>query len=241
MHTFFRRIRKALLADGRTSKYLLYAMGEIALVVIGILIALQINNWNEWRKDREQEREVLVDVASDLERNCVTFLKVIEDNDRCDRSADLIISLIHGDQIPEDSLPRYLHGARIKSTSGLFLSVAGFEALKNVGFTIVQSDTLKDAILDLYETTYRQLMAFAEMFEVESPERRKFINDNFITEYGGLLTPIDRDKLFHDINYFVFLKRLKQDRYAINNRSKICLNKTQKVLQLIKSELGENS
>ena len=52
MLTFFRRIRKGLLGEGATSKYLLYAIGEIALVVIGILIALQINNWNEYRKDK---------------------------------------------------------------------------------------------------------------------------------------------------------------------------------------------
>jgi len=50
MLTFFRRIRKGLLGSGATSKYLVYAVGEIALVVIGILIALQINNWNEGRK-----------------------------------------------------------------------------------------------------------------------------------------------------------------------------------------------
>jgi len=50
MLTFFRRIRKGFLVGGRASKYLLYAIGEIALVVIGILIALQVNNWNEERK-----------------------------------------------------------------------------------------------------------------------------------------------------------------------------------------------
>jgi len=54
MLTFFRRIRKGLLDGGRTSKYVLYAVGEIALVVIGILIALSINNWNEARKDHQR-------------------------------------------------------------------------------------------------------------------------------------------------------------------------------------------
>ena len=58
MLTFFRRIRKGLLEGGRTSKYLLYAIGEIALVVIGILIALQINNWNEERKEKVLESKI---------------------------------------------------------------------------------------------------------------------------------------------------------------------------------------
>src|SRR6056297_3227687 len=50
MIKFFRKIRQTLLSDGKTGKYFKYAIGEIILVVIGILIALQINNWNEERK-----------------------------------------------------------------------------------------------------------------------------------------------------------------------------------------------
>ena len=50
MIKFFRKIRQRLLTENKFSKYLLYAIGEIILVVIGILIALQINNWNEGRK-----------------------------------------------------------------------------------------------------------------------------------------------------------------------------------------------
>ena len=53
MLTFFRKIRKELLGSGQARKYLLYAIGEIALVVLGILIALQINNWNENRMDQK--------------------------------------------------------------------------------------------------------------------------------------------------------------------------------------------
>ena len=49
---FFRRIRQGLLSQNRFSKYLLYAIGEILLVVVGILIALSINNWNEERKQK---------------------------------------------------------------------------------------------------------------------------------------------------------------------------------------------
>jgi len=52
MIKFFRKIRQNLLLEGRTSKYFKYAVGEIILVVIGILIALSINNWNEIRKNQ---------------------------------------------------------------------------------------------------------------------------------------------------------------------------------------------
>ena len=67
MFKFFRKIRKNLINENKTSKYLKYAIGEIVLVVLGILIALQINNWNENRKDRILEKEYLTRIKSDLE------------------------------------------------------------------------------------------------------------------------------------------------------------------------------
>ncbi len=51
MINFFRKIRKQLLTENKFSKYLLYAIGEIALVMIGILLALQVNDWNENKKN----------------------------------------------------------------------------------------------------------------------------------------------------------------------------------------------
>ncbi len=55
MIKFFRKIRQRLLTENKFSKYLIYAIGEIILVVIGILIALQINNWNELNKIKKSE------------------------------------------------------------------------------------------------------------------------------------------------------------------------------------------
>ena len=68
MLTLFRRIRKSLLSSGSVKKYTLYAIGEIALVVIGILIALQINNWNQSRLDRIEEQKILVAISKDVNR-----------------------------------------------------------------------------------------------------------------------------------------------------------------------------
>ena len=66
MIKFFRRIRQRLLIENRASKYLLYALGEIILVVIGILIALQINNWNENQKQKRLEQEYYCRLSEDV-------------------------------------------------------------------------------------------------------------------------------------------------------------------------------
>lgn len=69
MIKFFRRIRQHLLTENKFSKYILYAIGEIVLVVIGILIALQINNWNEGRKDQAEAIKILKKLQSEFEIN----------------------------------------------------------------------------------------------------------------------------------------------------------------------------
>lgn len=67
MIKFFRNIRKSLLNEGKTSKYFKYAIGEIVLVVIGILIALQINNWNESRKEQRLLQTYYKQILEDLD------------------------------------------------------------------------------------------------------------------------------------------------------------------------------
>lgn len=67
MFKFFRKIRRSLLAAGKTRQYVKYALGEIALVVIGILIALQINNWNQNRIDEKNERIYLIGLKEEFQ------------------------------------------------------------------------------------------------------------------------------------------------------------------------------
>lgn len=69
MIPFFRKIRKKLSADNQFLKYSRYAIGEIVLVVVGILIALQINNLNEDRKERIQENKILTNLRDEFQEN----------------------------------------------------------------------------------------------------------------------------------------------------------------------------
>ena len=71
MIKFFRRIRQDLLSEGKSRTYLVYAIGEIALVMIGILLALQVNNWNENRKSNAYISSLIDAVAEDVESNII--------------------------------------------------------------------------------------------------------------------------------------------------------------------------
>ena len=73
MIKFFRKIRQNLLMENKTGKYFKYAIGEIVLVMIGILLALQVSNWNQDRKDRISERKLLDNIHRDFVHNKVGF------------------------------------------------------------------------------------------------------------------------------------------------------------------------
>jgi hypothetical protein len=80
MFKFFRKIRENLISTGKTVNYLKYAIGEIILVVIGILIALQINNWNENRKLLSEEKHYYKNIKRQLTEDAVFINNNIEFN-----------------------------------------------------------------------------------------------------------------------------------------------------------------
>lgn len=73
MIKFFRKIRQNLLMENKTSKYLKYAIGEILLVIIGILIALQINNWNQDRLNQKKELRLVKQLLNDAKADSIFF------------------------------------------------------------------------------------------------------------------------------------------------------------------------
>lgn len=80
MIKFFRKVRQNMIRDNKVIKYLLYAIGEIILVVIGILIALSINNSNELKKNRIAEKVYLKEIKSDLIQDTILLSQVIQDH-----------------------------------------------------------------------------------------------------------------------------------------------------------------
>ena len=107
MIAFFRRIRQQLISKNHLSRYLLYAIGEIALVMIGILLALQVNNWNEERKERKIEKGILEDLRIEFLENLTDAQRVSDGNKRIYLAMSELQRLIrsrHFDQKAADTL-----------------------------------------------------------------------------------------------------------------------------------------
>ena len=100
MIKFFRRIRQQLLSQNRFSKYMLYAIGEIVLVVIGILIALNINNWNNKRIEKIEERNYLERLVSDLNLDLIEIDNVARAGQNRMYQCKLILDSLGANNIP---------------------------------------------------------------------------------------------------------------------------------------------
>lgn len=91
MINFFRKIRENLLDEGKITKYLKYALGEIVLVVIGILIALQINNWNEKQDKLKLQQIIIANLNLELRNNLEHLNTAIEVSEKYIRSSETLL------------------------------------------------------------------------------------------------------------------------------------------------------
>lgn len=99
MIKFFRTIRRKLLSENRLSKYLLYAIGEIVLVVIGILLALQINDWNQQRIEDKKEVELLIGLKDEFQQNLTALEESIDINHKVILSCKVLTQIIRSDSL----------------------------------------------------------------------------------------------------------------------------------------------
>lgn len=165
MIRFFRQIRQNLLAQGRVARYLTYALGEIVLVVLGIFIALQLNNWNTDRKRGDQELALLVEMRQNLERDLNDCRSNIRSNLRWERAQEIVLNHLEQRTPFHDSL-RY-HYANIFGATQLTANSSAYDNLKSIGFDLIRNDSLRRSITELYAERYR----FLSTIEVEMDMR----------------------------------------------------------------------
>ena len=158
MIKFFRKIRYDLMGKNKTGKYFKYAIGEIILVVIGILIALSINNWNENRIKSNKEITILSNIHKEFIENKIQLERVVKGHKREHSNSAKIISLFPITSKPEpvvlDSLSRYLwysyEGYTFdpsQTSINALTSTSSFDIISNVdlrNLLISWSDLVKD-------------------------------------------------------------------------------------------------
>ena len=166
---FFRKIRQKLLLGNKLGKYLPYAIGEIFLLVIGILIALQINNWNQRKQNQKLELEYLSGLKTNLNDDIVELSKLFEtDTIILDAYTFLVKTLNNSNYTSkQQELASALYNtARLHWFEG---NNVIFEDLKYSGKLIfIQSDSIRHSI----QTYYR---FFEEVIKQENMNNSRII------------------------------------------------------------------
>lgn len=240
MLTYFRKIRRSLLVSSQFRRYILYALGEITLVVIGILIALQINNWNEWRKDRKVEQVVLEDIRDNIIRNNQLIETALEKFHQINQSTKIVKNAIKRKSPYSDSLKVHFYQSIKHGGFLLRLNSDGYESLRNIGFSIIQNEELKDQILSLFEVSYSNYEIELQWGNSVYSGGYGWWKEYFYMLEGELFVPIDYNRILTAENLLSDLDELAEVRATIQNEIEACYAHNQAVLQLIIDELGED-
>ncbi len=147
--------------ENKTSKYFKYAIGEIVLVVIGILIALQINNWNELKKAREKENNALTEIISDLDTNISSLNGIVYTDAnaivKCMKSINIIIKNLQDTKVYNDTLNK--HFWQTFRYPDLDLKSSGYESLTSIGMDLISDNETRSEIGKYYTYSIPDLKA----------------------------------------------------------------------------------
>lgn len=198
MIKFFRQIRQNIIMENKTGKYLKYAIGEIVLVVFGILIALQINNWNELRKQRLEELETLKNIKSDFTNTIFEFEENNAFRERIISSTKILYGLIQThqnnyskkqlDSIVSELFINPTYNGQSETLNILFnsgkINIISNDSIKNALVIWPQQveDMTEDEIYSsniVYTELYPILMRYVPLLDIVSSIQYKFKLTNY--------------------------------------------------------------
>lgn len=188
MLRIFHKIRHQLFSQNKVGRYLLYALGEIVLIVIGILIAITIDNNNEERKIRRMEQAYLVGLKSEFEQSRRKLLTLIDVNRNSYEDARKVANYILDDKLPDE-----------KELSVLLFNAFSFEIAYNPNNSLLNEVISTGYLKNIRNQQLRQELAAWESViqgihrqEATMREQREKALDLFRSEAGSIRTILDQ-------------------------------------------------
>jgi len=184
-----------MLTENKFSKYLIYAIGEIILVVIGILIALQINNWNENRKQVIAEQEILISLQKELETNKNNLLFYINKYEKQYKNGIYLLSLFNKniDTLPTLTLDKALGSIEetytFEASDGIINSI-----IASGKIDIIQNTELKSLITSFNGTVINATQ------EVENVQ--KLLHNRLWPSIDGKINSANRSRTYEGFDDF---------------------------------------
>lgn len=198
MIKLFRNIRLRLLTETKFTKYLVYAFGEIILVVVGILIALQINNWNEERKKDLRSSSIYQELINNIQMDIDDLRGNLRSDSVTRTSISYVLQLLE-EKPPYDITTMPQHFGKMSVYTNFIDNSSAFENLKSIGFDFIKDDALRNEIINYYDVTCDFLLsiekdvlnkhedAFVKPFMMEHFDYSSFFNPAYPLDYNNLI------------------------------------------------------
>lgn len=235
----FRRVREQLIGDGKVSKYLLYAIGEIILVVVGILIAVKINNINEAKKIEEIETQTLVEIRTSLAKNLDEVEKMRSAHQEQIDVFNILLEHLNNDHPYHDSLD--LHLGRFYNYYTPLFDYAPYETLKLRGIELIKNEAVKNEIVNVYEKVIYRITDGLGKFEDENNASlvMPFFAKHFelYNAIPSKVKPNDYERLKQSNEYRNILSLLKAARTFGSNLCEGSGKQISKTIDLISKEI----
>ena len=211
MIKFFRKIRRNLLSDGKTGKYLKYALGEIILVVIGILIALQINNWNDDRKNQLFEQEILTLINENLKNDSIALAEQVSYSKEATKLTNRLLERVTNANY-NDSLNLWM--GKIISFENFRSQSSAFEILKSKGIDVVSDKELQLELISYYDQSlYGVYEALEDVEESFKSDWTPIIKEEFLDyKWRKYAMPADAKEFFEKKSNISLIKLYNENR-----------------------------
>ncbi|MDT0540204.1 DUF6090 family protein [Croceitalea sp. P059] len=173
MIKFFRKIRQNLLSEGKTVKYFKYAIGEIILVVIGILIALSINNLSNNIKDRNLEKQYISSLINDLQDDSIVISEIKMVSNEQVKRKNKLIEYFEGKEFTNDSIAHFF-SSQWEITYEFNPITITIDELKSTGrIGLIQNSNTRKQIIKTYNTYENFTNNFQSYYERGREELRQ--------------------------------------------------------------------
>ncbi|PQJ77305.1 DUF6090 family protein [Polaribacter glomeratus] len=226
MIKFFRKIRQKLLIENKFNKYLLYAFGEIFLVVIGILIALQIGIWTKARQTDKLELKIQKEIKGNLKNDLNVLQLVIQVMQEVDTACTFLkTSIEHKKNLSKGFLK---NAALLRITPHFDPNKSGYDLLVSKGIEIISNDSLRNAISTNYERLYPYYRRYEDerlLFHTNHSGSRliEYFNLEFSRDFDfhikAHITSKDYERMLADASFYKLLSAIKCENKAVIDRA----------------------
>jgi hypothetical protein len=228
-------------------KYFLYALGELSIIIIGILVALQLDAWNEQRKRRATEIEILNEIKTGFHYDLGDIKGNINYHNQSSESCRIILDHFEKDLPYHDSLSR--HFSRLLGFSRFIENEGPYEVLKSKGLDIITNQNLRTEIVNMYDLYYESMLRYEENTFVDESYVADVIGTRFdkteLWRVGedrqlldGTMIPHDYEQLKKDKLYLHVVKsKLTKNDFLINYYMRDRVDRLEKLISSIEGEI----